>query len=536
MTVLIVDDQVNVLQGITSSVHFCDLGIDTVRTAGDVDGALAVLAAEPVDILLSDIEMPGRNGLDLISIVHKQYPDTIAILLTAHEDFAYAQKSISLNCFDYLVQPAPANVIESALRRAIAKLASMKEEKQLGYLGTLYKENQTVFENAISQKLLYRNPKDASDAVEELQKLGYSIELSSKTQLVVIRTEEFVGNSPGAPTQKELRTAVELSIETAFVSLPDECYLLFMNRHREFLLLLFDNDALDLPLKSSDLDALYNQLSLNLNACHTICCVSNLFTLDQLHTAFSTTKRFMQDNLDKTDGIYQLTDAGRLEVIPTSLPEYIARWTNMLQAHAGSVLLKDIYSYIEVKFPQYSNKYQRLCELHQQLTQMFFRYFFDNSIDITSLFDENYSYANYMESYNSVPSLKKAIRFMVDEINAPKGEFADFDYIEKAKTYILQNLDKTLSVKDVAMQVNLNPEYFTRLFKKSTGINIKTYITDCKITAAKDLLTNSSLPITMIALELGYNNFSHFTQIFKKMTDFTPREYRKNSTNKSDPV
>ncbi len=534
MTLLIVDDQLNVLQGITSSVHFRDLGITEVYTASDVNRALDIFGNHTVNILLFDIEMPGRNGLELVTIVHEKYPDTISILLTSHEDFAYARESVSLGCFDYLVQPAPVDVIEDSLRRAVAKLVSMEHEKKLSHLGGLYIENQTAFQNSICQKLLYRNPQDVTDAVEELRGFGYSINQSTRTQLIVIRTEEFAENLPPSPSQKEIRTAIELSIQTAFPTLPNENAILFMNRHREFMLLLFDSAVLRLPFQSSELDALYNQISRNLSQYHTICCVSDPFPLEQLHASFSATKHFMQANLEQNTGAFQLTNTGKIEIVPTSLPEYIARWSSMLRSRAGNMLLNDIYSYIDNKFTHHSNKFQLLCELHQQLTQMFFRYFFDNSIDINALFTEEYPYAKYMESYNSVTSLKYAIRFMVDRINAEKTDFADFDYIEKAKTYILQNLDKTLSVKDVAMQVNLNPEYFTRLFKKSTGINIKTYITECKITAAKDLLKNSSLPITMIALELGYSNFSHFTQIFKKLTDFTPSEYRKNGMNMND--
>ena len=72
----------------------------------------------------------------------------------------------------------------------------------------------------------------------------------------------------------------------------------------------------------------------------------------------------------------------------------------------------------------------------------------------------------------------------------------------------------------------MNPEYFTKLFKKETGMNIKDYIVDCKIALAKDLLTTSNLPVNMIATEVGYSNFSHFTQIFKRAEHMTPSEYR----------
>ena len=65
----------------------------------------------------------------------------------------------------------------------------------------------------------------------------------------------------------------------------------------------------------------------------------------------------------------------------------------------------------------------------------------------------------------------------------------------------------------MAEHINLSSEYFTRLFKKETGQNIKDYILQAKIDAARELLVRSEIPVSMIALEMGYDNFSHFTQI-----------------------
>ncbi|NTV78827.1 MAG: helix-turn-helix transcriptional regulator, partial [Clostridiales bacterium] len=73
-----------------------------------------------------------------------------------------------------------------------------------------------------------------------------------------------------------------------------------------------------------------------------------------------------------------------------------------------------------------------------------------------------------------------------------------------------------------------SPEYFTKLFKKEVGQNIKTYILQVKVDVAKDLLGNQNIPISIVALDLGYSNFSHFTQMFKKFENVTPTEYRNN--------
>lgn len=106
MNVLIVDDQISVIKGILSGVHFKELGIDVVRTATSSEEALAILSEGPVDIMLTDIEMPDVNGLELNKKVQEKYPDTLRILLTSHAEFRYAQEeALSWGCFDYLLQP-----------------------------------------------------------------------------------------------------------------------------------------------------------------------------------------------------------------------------------------------------------------------------------------------------------------------------------------------------------------------------------------------------------------------------------------------
>ena len=167
-----------------------------------------------------------------------------------------------------------------------------------------------------------------------------------------------------------------------------------------------------------------------------------------------------------------------------------------------------------------------LCDLHQQLTQLFFRHFYEKGVNIMTLFTDDYSYQDCMGSFSSIEEFERAVQFLLSATDTEKSVSRDSDYVEKAKTYIAENNSQILTVRDVSDYVHLNPEYFTRLFKKETGLNIKNYIIDCKIASAKDMLLHTSLPVSMIALELGYSNFSHFTQMFRKAEGITPSEYR----------
>src|SRR5699024_4155698 len=113
--------------------------------------------------------------------------------------------------------------------------------------------------------------------------------------------------------------------------------------------------------------------------------------------------------------------------------------------------------------------FRRLCDLLQQLTQMFFNCAYDNQIDIIDLFTDYYGYNDYMDAFKDVESLRFMVRFMTEALQSGGACALAKDDIQKAKMYILDHISNNLSVKEVAEYVHLSPEYFTKLFKKETG-------------------------------------------------------------------
>lgn len=108
---------------------------------------------------------------------------------------------------------------------------------------------------------------------------------------------------------------------------------------------------------------------------------------------------------------------------------------------------------------------------------------------------------------------------------SPEFEAPD-NAVEQAVIYIKENLDQNLSRNDIAEFVHLNAEYFSRLFKKNTGYTVGDFILKEKMTMAKKLLGSTNLPVSLVALKVGYCNFSYFTQLYKKTYGMTPNEYR----------
>ena len=106
--------------------------------------------------------------------------------------------------------------------------------------------------------------------------------------------------------------------------------------------------------------------------------------------------------------------------------------------------------------------------------------------------------------------------------------------VKTALTYIKDHYQNKIYIADLAGQVNLNEQYFCRLFKKAIGRSPMEYINEYRIKQTRRLLEETDLPVTEICLECGYNNLGNFLREFRKYTGTTPLQYRKNHETGAD--
>ena len=99
--------------------------------------------------------------------------------------------------------------------------------------------------------------------------------------------------------------------------------------------------------------------------------------------------------------------------------------------------------------------------------------------------------------------------------------------ISRVKEYLDNHYCTAISRNDLADVVYLNPNYLSRLFKREMNTSINSYLIDKRIDKAKSLLEHSDMPVHAVSMEVGYNNFSYFTKLFREKTGQTPNEYRK---------
>ena len=87
-------------------------------------------------------------------------------------------------------------------------------------------------------------------------------------------------------------------------------------------------------------------------------------------------------------------------------------------------------------------------------------------------------------------------------------------------------LGEPLSLDALSKELDISPYYFSKLFKEETGSNFVEYLTNLRMSRAKELLKDESRSMKEICMEVGYSDPNYFSRIFKKNVGLTPTEYR----------
>lgn len=126
---LIVDDEEITRKGLVNFINRCELDLQIIGAASDGQKALDIFVESPADIVISDIRMPNMDGLELTKHIKSIDPSTIVILLSAYDDFKYAQQAVKLGAFDYILKPIDVDVLTTVAHNAINFIGRNTEKK-----------------------------------------------------------------------------------------------------------------------------------------------------------------------------------------------------------------------------------------------------------------------------------------------------------------------------------------------------------------------------------------------------------------------
>ena len=178
-SIMIVEDEYLVRQGIASLVNYEQFGMQVIAQAENGREAWQKFQENPADILLTDINMPQMNGLELAKLVREQSPRCHIVFLTGYDDFDYARSAIKLGADDYLLKPFSKDDVEEMLAKVQTKLD--KERKKAQIQNLVDQGQHSELEEAIHVRL--------ADSELSLKRLAFQLGFSPSYLSVLIKKE-----------------------------------------------------------------------------------------------------------------------------------------------------------------------------------------------------------------------------------------------------------------------------------------------------------------------------------------------------------
>ena len=508
MNILLVDDDRFIIEALREKIHWERLKIDNVYAANSLTQAQAIIKENPIHLMISDIEMPQGSGLELLSWVRNENYDIKTIFLTNYADFNYAQKAIELQSFEYYLKPINFEKLEFIIQKALDKITEQRPAVPLE--SSFQTENNFWFE-------YLRKPRN--HRLEELKTELQRRQLNLKdhqyflTGVITLHINE-ADYAPEIPSWTS-------QLRKVFQAFSNEMYQLASLFKMEGLvdhyvcLFRVDNsinsEAFARKIQQEIQDKLHHNSIITFTNCYE--CTNILKDVKELYAATGQQVPYWNTIIPVSSDIEALQ---KKEVAINSIT-----FSDSLDE---SELAKSLSDYISNGMIPKAT----LQKLHLDWTQQIGIYLDQNGISAHKLFQNAEHDFLFQRKFHSIESFEeyfnyywsRARNYVTDTENQKNS-------IQRIIEYIDHHYKEDLSRTILADMVYLSADHLARIFKKETGETLVKYITDKRINAAKELLSDTKTPIAQVASEVGYDNYSYFTKIFKEKTGFSPGDYRK---------
>lgn len=513
ISILMVDDDKLLVDKLEETVNWSKIGIDMVFTANNIRQAQKLLEEYPIEILLCDIDMPQGNGLELLEWIRYKKLNIECAFLSSYANFAYAQMALKLSSREYLLKPISNADLEAALLR-IVEIVKEKQQKTKTQEKTEQKD-QKLWEDLLIQWV-------QEDYWVEQAKKAYK-DPEEKFCLILLRVLEI-------PSKEHYKK--EISLENFVITNVTTEFFETRGRSVEAIVHVSDLEWIvilrNMKRNAEDEEKLEEWRKCLASAVPARFCtyMGAPVRLDGIPKS--------RDKLEKVEKYAVPDETGILYEDRWSFVEreYQApSWKTCLAEMERSESLQHVRESMQEHVTQRQvagglrkDFTQRFI---QELVQMIFGYLKDSGIAFGQIFNSEEFEIKRREAVLSVTGTRDFLNYLFDVLEGQKkSETHSDNVVDQLKTYIEQNLSEDLSRSVLAGTVFLSEDYVSKIFMKATGMSLPNYIAERRIERAKEYLRTSSLPISKIAMEVGYGNFSYFSKTFRELVGCTPNEYR----------
>ncbi len=533
MNLFLAEDEPRLLYSIAYSIPWEEYGISVVGTATNGFDALASIERLQPDIVLLDIQMPGMDGLSAAREAMSRGARLKVIVLSGHEDFAYAKEALELGAVRYLLKPAGEDEIVNAVRETADRIRAEREaevdfhslrrrwEEHLPLLRTMFLGRWMQGECSEDEidrqagRLLLTLPKDRLYAlsVHELDPVPAPEAEDASLVSFALQSiaEEFYG-SRGALVFPD----AEQRVAALFIGKEGESAdeLAFRAGDSASKLLAKTQDALgrtasagvSSPGERGDAPALYRQAVRSL--------------LERAWFGYNLVIPFAE----------RAEEEG---MRAPAVPEFERQFETALGAGDADRAAE----LIAERFDPQGGGARSLEYFQEQalyLYSLLIRAIHKNGWTVRETAgDEFGEYIQPEALKNPVFAqhwLQRAVRRIV-QYGGLRRSTAMHGLISRLLEMIEEDLSEDLTLHAAAEKLYLAPAYLSRLFKKETGVAFSAYVADRKLTKARELLLDGA-KVYEAAIAVGYRDVSHFTKMFRRFWGVTPGDLSR--TSKSD--
>lgn len=497
--VMIVEDEELILQGIKNIVDWERLDLNLVHMAHNGPEALRMWEQEPVDIIITDIEMPEMSGLELLREIRRKEEYVRFIILTGFDEFEYAREAIRLDVENYILKPIDEEELERQLIQAAARLDEL-EKKKIRYI-----DEKTEWMQFLSGKI----PQEEREYYKEHLKLdadrGPFWAAVMKWSTDNVRENRITDMIMAIQDEKAQLRTVHLPPDSLLLLLTGyekaqevkEYFQQIQNQiESQFDILTFISigpvfyDYRKLPEAYRAAMKLQKYLVVDgYGSC-----------VDEEHIRARSSEDIAIDRTQLRKLILQKENEGALRYIEDLFINNVKTGVSIDSVYQMAVHIAMLLQEIKKEY-----KLEKTDSLHNlpELLETIYRA--DNIFGIKTLF---------MTEVNEI------IRYLHEE---------DSQYtpvVRQIMEEVQKNYREDMNLKTLAYKYHMNASYLGQIFQKEVGCSFTQYLSSKKIEIAKDLILNTNMKINDIAKQVGYPDTSYFYRKFKQHYGVAPASLR----------
>ncbi|GGG22916.1 response regulator transcription factor [Paenibacillus abyssi] len=532
--VFIVEDEIGVRRSLIGKIKWDELNIRLMGQAQNAEEAYEAIKVHPPDIILLDMRMPGMGGMAFLEILNKEFPLIKIIVLSGYSDFEYAKKAIVCGASDYLLKPIIKEELEKALQKVVDELGiRMKNRKEKIEQHILLNQSVPLLKRNLLNTMLQGSQMDTHNLLEKIELMDINLRFGHYALAIInVIDYEAVKSFYGKNTALVFFAIENVMAETIphtihFVGFKSEF------RENEYICIHGFDDPSEIRevlagiyQKVTDNIETYNKTKINVS-------ISRPFdSIMSTHPYYLETSYLWQDKEISRIAFYDDIDFGDAGLLHL----WNAEKSGLLMDNIKQNDRKAIVTQIQELFAEAGKQYGEERAKYRELAAQIYRAVEMNlpKMQLSVRGQSEYSlprFHEWIDSFELKDDMKYGLIQLLDDIAevCNTSNYETKNVIQQAREYMDRCFYESLTLESMALKYHMNRTYFSELFKQETGCSFKKYLIQIRIEKAKELLAEKDMKAVNVALLVGFNDPIYFSNVFKKYTGRTIKEFKENA-------